>query len=136
LFSRREAASRNPAKRAPSRCAAAVAANISSSCCTAGDRARTKGRVTKTTYIFSTQFQTLKGKRDPPAGPASIIPSANTTLGPPRAPLAPCCARGGSCVIKLFRGVAVRPSRPLLTRARALSDMPVGPRGVKLISDR
>lgn len=24
----------------------------------------TKGRVTKTTYIFSTQFQTLKGKRD------------------------------------------------------------------------
>lgn len=44
--------------------AAAVAANISSACCTAGDRARSKGRVTKTTYIFSTQFQTLKGKRD------------------------------------------------------------------------
>lgn len=64
------------------RSAAAVAANISSSCCTAGDRARTKGWVTKTTYIFSTQFQTLKGKRDLPAGPASIIPSTNTMLGP------------------------------------------------------
>jgi len=78
LFSRsRLSKSRETSGRA---CAAAVAANISSSCCTAGDRARTKGRVTKTTYIFSTQFQTLKGKRDPPAGPASIIPSANTTL--------------------------------------------------------
>ena len=64
------------------RSAAAVAANISSSCCTAGDRPRTKGWVTKTTYIFSTQFQTLKGKRDLPAGPASIIPSTNTMLGP------------------------------------------------------
>lgn len=64
--------------------AAAVAANISSSCCTAGDRARTKGRVTKTTYIFSTQFQTLKGKRDLPVGPASIIPSTNTMLRAPR----------------------------------------------------
>ncbi|KYM82329.1 hypothetical protein ALC53_07332 [Atta colombica] len=64
------------------RSAAAVAANISSSCCTAGDRARTKGWVTKTTYIFSTQFQTLKGKRDLPAGPASIIPSTNTMLSP------------------------------------------------------
>jgi len=62
------------------RSAAAVAANISSSCCTAGDRAHTKGRVTKTTYIFSTQFQTLKGKRDLLAGPASIIPSTNTML--------------------------------------------------------
>lgn len=39
-----------------------------------------KGPATKTTYIFSTQFQTLKGKRDPRPGPASIIPSTNTLL--------------------------------------------------------
>lgn len=39
-----------------------------------------KGPATKTTYIFSTQFQTLKGKRDPRLGPASIIPSTNTLL--------------------------------------------------------
>lgn len=39
-----------------------------------------KGTATKTTYIFSTQFQTLKGKRDPRPGPASIIPSTNTLL--------------------------------------------------------
>lgn len=83
-FDSRDAAWRGVARRgAARRGAAAVAANISSSCCTAGDRARTKGRVTKTTYIFSTQFQTLKGKRDLPAGPASIIPSTNTMVGPP-----------------------------------------------------
>jgi len=45
-------------------------------------RPRTKRPgITKTTYIFSTQFQTLKGKRDLRLGPASIIPSTNTMLG-------------------------------------------------------
>lgn len=77
--------------------AAAVAANISSSCCTAGDRGRApKGPgITKTTYIFSTQFQTLKGKRDPRLGPASIIPSTNTMLGggSPPSPRLPSCTR-------------------------------------------
>lgn len=45
-------------------------------------RPRTKRPgITKTTYIFSTQFQTLKGKRDLRLGPASIISSTNTMLG-------------------------------------------------------
>lgn len=76
-------------------------------------RPRTKRPgITKTTYIFSTQFQTLKGKRDLRLGPASIIPSTNTMLREG----SPSCTRpcrevregsrryvgSGACVIKLF----------------------------------
>lgn len=55
-------------------------------------RPRTKRPgITKTTYIFSTQFQTLKGKRDLRLGPASIIPSTNTMLrGAPPSCTHPC----------------------------------------------